>query len=132
MSSIERLTVFYDSFCPLCMAEMRQLKKRNDKQKLSFVDINDESFSKHYPRLDKAELNARIHGITDEGTVITGLDVTYHAWRLVGKGWLYAPLRWRFVKPLADWCYVKFAKHRYKISFLLTGKAQCDRCKQTL
>lgn len=114
------------------MAEMKQLKKRNNESRLSFVDINDEAFSEQYPHLEKAALNTRIHGITEEGVVITGLDVTYHAWRLVGKGWLYAPLRWRWIRPFADWCYIKFAKHRYNISFLLTGKARCDRCKQTL
>lgn len=132
MNKITSLTVFYDSFCPLCMAEMRHLKKRNHEQRLAFVDINEDSFNKDYPQFDYEALNARIHGLTQSGEVITGLDVTYHAWRLVGHGWLYAPLRWPVLRYVADWFYVKFAKHRYRISYWLTGKERCERCRESL
>lgn len=121
------LTLFYDGTCPLCMMEMRHLMKRNDDNKLQFEDIYAEGFATRYPTLNVDDLNARIHALWADGTLITGLDVTHQAWRAVGKGWLYAPLRWPLIRPLADWGYVKFAKHRYKISFLLTGKRrQCD------
>lgn len=121
------LTLFYDGTCPLCMMEMKQLMKRNSAKQLAFEDINVDDFSSRYPTFDKAALNARIHAMWSNGDVITGLDVTYEAWRAVGKGWVYAPLRWPLIKPLADWGYTKFAKHRYTISFLLTGKRrQCD------
>jgi len=132
LPSINNLTIFYDSFCPLCMAEMRHLKKRDETGRLGFVDINAEEFETDYPDMDKEALNARIHGLTDSGEVITGLDVTYHAWRLVGHGWLYAPLRWPVIKPLADMGYKWFAKNRYSISYYLTGKKRCDRCRETL
>ena len=132
MSEITHLVIFYDSYCPLCMAEMRHLHKRNTNGKLDFVDINDETFADNYPQFNHAELNARIHGLANKQQVITGLDVTYHAWRLVGMGWLYAPLRWRIFRPIADWFYIKFAKHRYRISYWLTGKARCDTCRQSL
>lgn len=47
----------------------------------------------------------------------------------MGVGWLYAPLRWPGIRIIADWGYLKFAKHRYTISYLLTGKKRtCDRC----
>jgi predicted DCC family thiol-disulfide oxidoreductase YuxK len=132
MSKIQALTLFYDSFCPLCMTEMRHLKKRDKAGNLTFVDINDEHFGEAYPQFNYDDLNARIHGLTPEGNVITGLDVTYHAWRLVGHGWLYAPLRWPIIRIVADWVYVKFAKHRYTVSFWLTGKRRCERCRESL
>ena len=57
------------------------------------------------------------------------LDVTHEAWKAVGVGWLYAPLRWPLIRHVADAFYNVFAKHRYTISYLLTGKKrQCDRC----
>ncbi|MDM7861450.1 DUF393 domain-containing protein [Alteromonas sp. ASW11-36] len=121
-----QFTVFYDGGCPLCMTEMRHLMKRNTENKLAFVDINHPSFAVEYPELDSEACAARIHGRWSNGQMLTGLDVTYTAWRLVGKGWLYAPLRWPLIKPLADRLYIVFAKHRHRISYWLTGKERCD------
>ncbi|MDN3685045.1 DUF393 domain-containing protein [Vibrio sinaloensis] len=61
-----------------------------------------------------------------DNQLILGLDVTYYAWHLVGKGWLYAPLRWPLFKPVADWAYMRFANNRYTISKWLTGKSKCS------
>lgn len=123
------MIIFYDGACPLCLAEMRQLKKRDKTQSLTLVDIQTEAFSRHYPDLDWHQLNARIHAQLEDGTLISGLDVTYQAWKLVGMGWLYAPLRWPLIRNLADAVYIQFAKHRYTISFLLTGKKRtCVQC----
>lgn len=126
-----QFTVFYDGACPLCMAEMKQLMKRNVQQKLAFVDINHPSFPVEFAELDRNALNARIHGRWANGEMLTGLDVTHAAWKQVGRGWLYAPLRWPFIRFFADHTYLFFARHRYRISFLLTGKKRCDNdiCK---
>ena len=124
-----KVIIFYDGYCPLCMAEMKHLKKRDKQQKLTLVDIQDLDFKKQYPELDWHALNARIHGMRDDGTLITGLDVTYDAWKTVGMGWLYAPLRWPLIRHVADVFYTLFAKHRYTISYWLTGKKRtCVRC----
>ena len=97
--------------------------------KLILVDIQAPDFSNRYPTMDWHALNARIHGLREDGTLITGLDVTHEAWKAVGVGWLYAPLRWPVIRHVADAFYNVFAKHRYTISYLLTGKKrQCDRC----
>ncbi|MEP1552787.1 MAG: DUF393 domain-containing protein [Paraglaciecola sp.] len=124
------LTIFYDGYCPLCLAEMRKLKELDTSQAISFVDIQEDSFTQHYPHLDWGALNARIHGYLADGRLISGLDVTYVAWKLVGKGWVYAPLRWPVIRWFADIAYKGFAKHRYTISFLLTGKKRCLPCEQ--
>lgn len=121
-----QFTVFYDGACPLCMAEMRHLMKRNKKKVLKFVDINQPTFQLEYPELDKQALNARIHGRWDSGEMLTGLDVTYAAWKQVGMGWLYAPLRWPIIRFFADKAYIVFARHRYKISYWLTGQRRCE------
>ena len=87
-------------------------------------------FPERYPDLNLDDLNARIHGQLEDGTMITGLDVTHKAWSLVGVGWLYAPLRWPVIRWFADRFYIFFAKHRYRISYWLTGKERCEgnRC----
>lgn len=125
------MIIFYDGYCPLCQSEMRQLKKYDSQGTLQFEDIQSPAFSERFPALDWHALNARIHVQLPDGSLVTGLDATYQAWAAVGKGWLYAPLRWPVIRPLADLAYNFFARHRYRISYLLTGKRRgCDTtCK---
>jgi predicted DCC family thiol-disulfide oxidoreductase YuxK len=122
------LQIFYDGFCPLCVAEMNKLKACDEGGKLAFVDIQHQDFGAAYPELDWQALNAVIHVQLADGSLITGLDAAYLAWKAVGKGYLYAPLRWPVVRWFADGLYLIFARHRYIISFLLTGQRRCQQC----
>lgn len=124
-----QLTIFYDGGCPLCAIEMRHLQRLNRDGRLGFEDIMAADFNERFPALEWQALNERIHAMQPDGSMLTGLDVTYEAWRLVGRGWLYAPLRWPLVKPVADRFYLWFAKHRYRISFWLTGQKRCQQCE---
>ncbi|MDT0596536.1 thiol-disulfide oxidoreductase DCC family protein [Glaciecola petra] len=119
-------TIFYDGSCPLCAKEMNQLKRRNTQKQLAFVDIMQSSFSEEYPELDWQALNDRIHGMLEDGSMLIGLDATHKAWSLVGKGWLYAPLRWPIIRFFADKAYLVFARNRYRISYWVTGKQRSD------
>ncbi|GEM75734.1 thiol-disulfide oxidoreductase DCC family protein [Vibrio sagamiensis] len=121
---MSKLTIFFDGTCPLCVKEMQSLIRRDQKKQIITVDINSDAFA-HYPFIDKEKANTILHAITCQGELLLGLDAAHKAWQLVGLGWLYAPLRWWFVKPIADWFYVQFANNRYKISFLLTGSYRC-------
>lgn len=123
------LTIFYDGYCPLCLLEMNKLKQLDKQHTITFVDIQAPSFFEEYPQLDWHALNARIHGYLPNGKLISGLDVTYLAWSLVGKGWVYAPLRWPVIRWFADRAYNLFAKNRYRISYVLTGKKACQPCQ---
>ena len=107
---------------------MTKLKAYDTQKNLVFVDIQSSDFNKQFPNLSWQDLNDRIHGQLPDGSLITGLDVTYLAWKYVGKGWVYAPLRWPVIKWFADAVYLLFARYRYSISYLLTGKKRCDSC----
>ena len=121
------MIIFYDGHCPLCRAEMAHLKRYDKHQVIQFEDIQQDNFSQHYGHLEWAALNNRIHVQQPDGSLLTGLDATHAAWKAVGKGWLYAPLRWPIIKPIADYGYTLFARHRYRISYWLTGqKRGCD------
>jgi predicted DCC family thiol-disulfide oxidoreductase YuxK len=122
--------LFYDGLCPLCEKEVSHLIKRDKDNRIQFEDISLPDFPERYPDLNLDDLNARIHGQLEDGSMITGLDVTHKAWSLVGVAWLYAPLRWPVIRWFADHFYVFFAKHRYRISYWLTGKERCEdnRC----
>ncbi|MGR5232698.1 thiol-disulfide oxidoreductase DCC family protein [Vibrio rotiferianus] len=120
-----KLTVFYDGTCPLCAKEMEALKQRDAEQQIKIINIYSDAFA-DYPQFDPEQANTILHALNQKGELLLGLDVTHRAWQLVGRGWLYAPLRWRVVKPVADWLYLKFAKNRYRVSYLLTGKSRCN------
>ena len=108
---------------------MNKLKQLDKQKSIKVVDIQEASFCVEYPQLDLQALDARIHGYLADGTMITGLDVTYLAWKLVGKGWVYAPLRWPVISWFADIAYNIFAKYRHRISYLVTGKKRCVPCE---
>ncbi|WP_046006561.1 thiol-disulfide oxidoreductase DCC family protein [Pseudoalteromonas rubra] len=122
---MSELTIFYDGSCPLCVKEMTALTKRDKAQRIKTVDILSDEFAR-YPGIDPEKANTVLHALDAKGNLLLGLDVTHLAWRLVGMGWLYAPLRWPVIKPIADKFYLLFAKNRYRISYWLTGKSRCD------
>ena len=121
-----KLRLFYDGQCPLCVAEMNKLRHYDKQGNLVFEDIQAADFAERFPTLSWQSLNDRIHGQLPDGALVTGLDVTYLAWKYVGKAWLYAPLRWPVLRWFADAVYLFFARYRYTISYLLTGKKRCS------
>ncbi|GAB3090907.1 DUF393 domain-containing protein [Aestuariicella hydrocarbonica] len=128
---MKTLTLFYDSRCPLCALEMQALAARDTQQKLQLVDIWQPGFADRYPAIDPAAANRLLHALDERGNLLLGLDVTARAWSLVGIT-RYNWLRWPLIKPVADVGYRLFARHRYSLSRLLTGKARLcdsDQCK---
>ena len=122
------LRIFYDGGCPLCLAEMKQLIKLDRQKKIDLVDINQESFEEDYPEIDRQKADQILHGQLADGTILLGLDVTHKAWSLVGKGRWTAIIRWPIIRPLADFAYLKFARHRHFLSRVITGKERCQSC----
>ena len=126
------LTIFFDSHCPLCSAEINQLKALNKKNQLLFEDINAEDFVNRYPSIDKIKANKLLHGQLSTGEMLYGLDVTCLAWKTVGKHKWLAILRWPVIRWFADLTYLFFARYRNTISALFTGRSKtedCQRCK---
>ncbi|WP_353506898.1 DUF393 domain-containing protein [Aliiglaciecola sp. LCG003] len=120
--------LFYDGLCPLCMLEIRKLANLDHQLKIHFVDIQAEQFAHDYPSLDKVVLSNRIHAQLENGQFVTGLDANFEVWKRVGRGWIFAPLRWPLVRWFADRGYNFFAKHRHRISYLITGKKRALYC----
>jgi len=127
----EQLSIFFDGQCPLCVKEMRHLKKRDRSMRLNLIDINGADFEQHYPEIPRQQAMQKLHGYwftNQQKHLLIGLDVTYHARRLVGKGWLIRPLRWPGIRIVADKLYLLFARHRFSLSRLITGKSRCSEC----
>ncbi|GAA6151498.1 thiol-disulfide oxidoreductase DCC family protein [Pseudoteredinibacter isoporae] len=129
------LSIFFDGTCPLCVKEVEALKRLNQKEKLAFLDIEAEGFHAQYPSIDLNAARQILHGQRSDGSFIYGLDVSQLAWRLVESGsWrhiVFSITRWPVIRPIADLAYITFARNRYRISFLFTGKSRCENghCK---
>ena len=124
-----KLNVFYDGLCPLCSTEMKQLDKYDTCKSLHLVDIHQPGFAAAYPHIDIDKANRKLHAQYNDGEMIYGLDVTHQAWAMVGRNTWLKVLRWPLVRWIADGVYLLFARFRYPISFLLTGKRR--RSKNT-
>lgn len=124
-TSNQSLTLFYDSYCPLCAAEMDQLRRLDTQARLRFEDIHGADFSQRYPDIDPLAADRILHARYADGRMIYGLDVTHQAWALVGKQRWLAVLRWPVIRWFADIGYRLFARYRYGISFILTGQRRC-------
>jgi predicted DCC family thiol-disulfide oxidoreductase YuxK len=122
-----KLRLFYDATCPLCAKEIGQLKALDQHNYIEFQNIYADDFEQRFPHIDPVAANTIIHGELADGSIIKGLDVTYLSWKLVGKNRWLAVLRWPVIRIFADFAYTVFAKHRYTISYWLTGqKRLCD------
>ena len=73
------LTIFYDSHCPLCMAEMIQLKDLDTQKKIKFADLHADDFCTLFPYIDRSKANLILHGELPSGEILLGLDVTCKA-----------------------------------------------------
>lgn len=119
------MIIFYDALCPLCNTEMQHLKKLDKLNQLLLEDLNADDFSDRFPYIDKEKAMNLLHAHTESGEMIYGLDVTYQAWKTVGKHRWLMVLRLPIIRIFADLGYAFFAKHRQTISRFIMPKATC-------
>ena len=123
------LTIFYDGSCPICVREVAALLRRDKEHRIEAIDIMSANLSA-YSEIDVCKAKGILHALDSQRNLLLGLDAAHKAWQIVGKGWMYAPLRWKLIKPFADKLYLIFARNRYRLSFLLTGTSHC-KCNKT-
>lgn len=109
------LTLLYDEACPLCRLEIDNLKARDRKGLLRFIDISAAGFDVKAYGVTMAALQERIHAVTPDGKMVIGVEVFRRAYQAVGLGWLIRPTGWPVLKPLCDWAYLRLARNRYRI-----------------
>ncbi len=121
MKTKHHFKMLYDGDCPICRAEVSWLTKCNKDGYLEFEDISktDNSDDQRSYGKSKQELLDRIHGVTEEGELISGVEVFRHSYNSVGLGWMMAPSKWPLFEPISDWGYTLFAKHRVRLGRLI-------------
>ena len=126
-----KLIFLFDGGCPLCLRETSFLKKKDLSNKINFVDINNDSYDPLlYQDISYSEAMSNLHGILENGKIIKGLEVLAYAYKLVGLGWIYYPLKIDFLAPLLRLIYQYWAKNRLKITGRSNNEKLCtSECK---
>lgn len=122
--AIPELILLYDGACPLCRREVESLGRRDGgRGAIRFVDVDDPLYDPDaFQGISYREAMGRVHGITADGRVLRDLAVFQEAYRLVGFGWIYAPIDWPVIGPLAQVVYRLWARLRLRI----TGRPDLD------
>ena len=110
--SLYPLTLYYDGACPLCMAEMRNLMLRNQReQRLRFVDIAAPGFEAP-AGVTRDALARLLHAQAPDGTWLRGVDTFVAMYEAVGVPWVARALSAPGLRPLADQLYPWVARNR--------------------
>ena len=112
-----QIRILYDAECPLCAREGRLLERLDGgRGRVDLEDISAPGFDASRYGLDPADLEARLHGVLPDGTIVQGVEVLARAYEAVDLGWLVAPARWPGVRWLLDRAYLWFARNRLRLT----------------
>jgi predicted DCC family thiol-disulfide oxidoreductase YuxK len=108
------IEVFYDGACPLCLREIRFLKRFDRKRRIRCTDIASSGFppAKYGKTLDT--FMAEIHGRLPDGSWLSGVEVFRLLYTAVGLGPLVWATRLPGVSGLLDWGHRVFARNRLR------------------
>ena len=109
---VNKDTLFFDGKCGLCAKEIKLLSKLK-KDSLELVDIHDLSDEECSDMgVRKDDLLTILHLYTKESVWQKGLKATQAAWRHTAFGWIFAPLTWPLIRPVANRIYTRWAQRR--------------------
>ncbi|MDG4882072.1 DCC1-like thiol-disulfide oxidoreductase family protein [Mesorhizobium sp. WSM4884] len=113
-----RLTVWYNTRCPVCDAGIRRQRRRLvdavKAGRVEFRDINFEpaALAEHGASLE--DIRRRLHATDAEGRLLVGADVAVAVWRITpGESWLASLLGNPIALPLTRLAYDRFADLLY-------------------
>ncbi|WP_271009724.1 thiol-disulfide oxidoreductase DCC family protein [Paucibacter sp. B51] len=115
------LTLFYESACPLCDSEMRNLMLRSREGLLRFVDVSAPDFAGPPPGCSHEDLLSLMHGLRADGQVIRSVEVFRLAYAAVGLPGVSRALSLPVLRPLAETLYPWIARHRHHVPAWISG-----------
>ena len=109
------VTVWYDSQCPLCLREIKLMRRLDSARRIRFVD----AVTAQDCPVDRAELLARFHAREGDGPVLEGAAAFAAMWRAIP---LLRPLglaaQWPPLLRLLERLYLGFLKIRPRLQRL--------------
>jgi predicted DCC family thiol-disulfide oxidoreductase YuxK len=121
------LAVFYDASCPVCALEMETLQRRDSGGRLCLIDMSSPGFDAAIYGLARADLDAALHAVRPDGSIVRGMAALRLAYGAGGLAWLLQPTGWPILRSVADAGYRLFARHRHAISRLLAPLIRAGR-----
>lgn len=123
------IEVFYDGDCPLCMREIRMLRRLDSKGEspgaIRFTDIAAPDFDPAAHDRTMDEFMTEIRGRLPDGTWLTGVEVFRRLYGAVGFRRLVALSRWPVVRHALELGYRLFAKNRLRLTGRCSPDGQC-------
>ena len=113
-----KIKLLYDGECPLCLKEVRFLKKRDAGRGLvAFVDIADDNYAPNENGgIDYETAMGRIHAVLPDGKVIRDVEVFRRVYEVLGMGWVYAITKVPIIGAIANSLYKIWAKFRLSLT----------------
>jgi predicted DCC family thiol-disulfide oxidoreductase YuxK len=113
-----RLTVWYNTRCPVCDAGIRRQRRRLiaavQAGTIAFRDINDEPEALAHFGATVNDVRRRLHATDAAGRLLVGADVAIAVWKLTpGERFLACLFGNRVALPLTRLVYDRFADRLY-------------------
>ncbi len=121
--------MLYDSLCPLCRWEVRQLRRLDRAHRLQFEDITAPDFDPTRYGLAMRDVVGTMHGVLPDGTILRGVDVFSRAYRAVGLSFLAWLIEFRLTRPVVKIVYRLFATIRPRLSSFEPGMNSDESCE---
>ncbi|MBO3460255.1 DUF393 domain-containing protein [Aetokthonos hydrillicola Thurmond2011] len=117
-SSPWRIKLLYDGECPLCLREVKFLKKRDAGRGLvAFVDIASDNYKPEaHGGIDFETAMGRIHAVLPDGSIIKNVEVFRRVYDILGIGWVYAPTKLPVIGVIVDKVYGIWAHWRLRFT----------------
>jgi predicted DCC family thiol-disulfide oxidoreductase YuxK len=106
--------MLFDGLCPICRREVAWLQRRDKDGRISFEDFTDPAFDFASLNISIDTLNATMHAVLSDGSVVHGMDALRAFYSAVGYGRWVAPTGWPVIRYLFDGFYWVWAKLRVK------------------
>jgi len=119
--------VFYDGECPLCLREIKLLRRLDRKDRIRFTDISAPSFSPESHGMSMKEFMDEIRGRLPDGEWIKGVEVFRRLYAAVGLKSVVSLTRLPGISHGLEFGYRVFAKNRLR----LTGRCDDGTCTIT-
>lgn len=120
---MEKLTVFYDGSCPLCVQEISLLRRLDRRDRIIFENVAEPGAVESCP-IDRERLPARFHVRLPDGRLVDGARAFTEAWaRIPGLGVLRYLGRFGPSRKLLDFAYARFLRVRPALQTMARRRA---------
>ena len=115
-----KVTVWWDSSCPLCTKEIEIMKKLDKHKAVNFIDLMKSDNSANGCPINKKEMLARFHAQETGKEIVTGAAAFATVWRNIpAMRWLGILAENPRILLMLESAYIWFLKYRPKLQNLV-------------